>query len=261
MTYKHLLIDREENVAVLTINRPDKYNALNDEVVAEISSAMDELAADDEVRVVVITGAGEKAFVSGADVSMLQDLKTSRDAFANSQRGQAMTLKVENLPKPVIAAINGYALGGGLELAMACDIRLASDTARMGQPEAGLGISPGYGGTQRLPRLVGKGMAKLLILTGDMIDAQEALRIGLVEKVVPQGELLSEAKALAAKLAAKPPLTLAACKEAIDLGLEVDVVRGLSIESLEFGVLCTTEDYQEGTTAFLEKRKPVFRGR
>jgi enoyl-CoA hydratase len=261
MTYKHLLIDREENVAVLTINRPDKYNALNDEVVAEISSAMDELAADDEVRVVVITGAGEKAFVSGADVSMLQDLKTSRDAFANSQRGQAMTLKVENLPKPVIAAINGYALGGGLELAMACDIRLASDTARMGQPEAGLGISPGYGGTQRLPRLVGKGMAKLLILTGDMIDAQEALRIGLVEKVVLQGELLSEAKALAAKLAAKSPLTLAACKEAINLGLEVDLDRGLSIESLEFGVLCTTEDYQEGTTAFLEKRKPVFRGR
>ena len=261
MTYKHLLVDREENVAVLTINRPDKYNALNDEVVAEISFAMDELAADDEVRVVVITGAGEKAFVSGADVSMLQDLKTSRDAFANSQRGQAMTLKVENLPKPVIAAINGYALGGGLELAMACDIRLASDTARMGQPEAGLGISPGYGGTQRLPQLVGKGMAKLLILTGDMIDAQEALRIGLVEKVIPQGELLSEAKALAAKLAAKSPLTLAACKEAINLGLEVDLVRGLSIESLEFGVLCTTEDYQEGTTAFLEKRKPVFRGR
>jgi enoyl-CoA hydratase len=261
MIYKHLLIDREEHVAVLTINRPEKYNALNDEVVAEISSAMDELAADDGVRAIVITGAGDKAFISGADVGMLQDLKTSRDAVANSQRGQAMTLKVENLPKPVIAAINGYALGGGLELAMACDIRLASDTARMGQPEIGLGLSPGNGGTQRLPRLVGKGMAKLLILTGDMIDADEALRIGLVEKVVPQVELMNEAKALATKLAAKPPLALSACKEAIDLGLEVDLERGLSIESLEFGILCSTEDYREGTSAFLEKRKPVFKGK
>ena len=261
MSYKHLLIDREENVAVLTINRPDKYNALNDDVVAEISSAMDELGADDGVRAIVITGAGDKAFISGADVGMLQDLETSRDAVANSRRGQAMTLKVENLPKPVIAAINGYALGGGLELAMACDIRLASDTARLGQPEVGLGISPGYGGTQRLPRLVGRGMAKLLIFTGDMIDAQEALRIGLVQRVVPQGELLAEAKALAGKLATQPPLTLAACKEAINLGLEVDLERGLSIESLEFGILRSTEDYREGTSAFLEKRKPVFKGK
>ncbi len=260
MAYQYLLIDREDGIAVLTINRPDKYNALNDDVVAELSEAMDELKADDAVRAIVITGAGDKAFVSGADIGMLQDLKTSRDAFANSHRGHEMTLKVENLPKPVIAAINGYALGGGLELAMACDIRLASDTARMGQPEIGLGISPGYGGTQRLPRLVGKGMAKLLILSGDMIDAQEALRIGLVEKVVPQGEVLNEAKALATKMAEKSPLTLAACKEAINLGLEVDLERGLSIESLEFGMLCTTEDYQEGTTAFLEKRKPTFKG-
>ena len=144
---------------------------------------------------------------------------------------------------------------------MACDIRLASETARLGQPEVGLGISPGYGGTQRLPRLVGKGMAKLLIFTGDMIDAQEALRIGLVQRVVPQGELLAEAKALAGKLATKPPLTLAACKEAINRGLEVDLERGLSIESLEFGILRSTEDYQEGTSAFLEKRKPVFKGK
>ena len=261
MTYKHLLIDREENVAVLTINRPEKYNALNDEVVAEISSAMDELAADDGVRAIVIIGAGDKAFISGADVGMLRDLETSRDAVANSRRGQAMTLKVENLPKPIIAAINGFALGGGLELAMACDIRLASETARLGQPEVGLGISPGYGGTQRLPRLVGKGMAKLLIFTGDMVDAQEALRIGLVQRVVPQGDLLAEAKALAGKLATQPPLTLAACKEAINRGLEVDLERGLSIESLEFGILRSTEDYREGTSAFLEKRKPVFKGK
>lgn len=261
MSYEHLLIDREDNVAVLTINRPEKYNALNDEVVEEISAAMDELAADEEVRAIVITGAGDKAFISGADIGMLRDLQKSGDAVANSRRGQAMTLKVENLPKPVIAAVNGYALGGGLELAMACDIRLASENARLGQPEIGLGVSPGYGGTQRLPRLVGKGMAKLLIFTGDMIDAQEALRIGLVQRVVPQAELLTEAKALAGKLAAKSPLTLAACKEAINRGLEVDLERGLTIESLEFGVLRSTEDYEEGTSAFLEKRKPLFKGR
>jgi enoyl-CoA hydratase len=261
MPYEHLLIDREDNIAVLTINRPDKRNALNDDIVAEIGAAMDELAGDDDVRAIVITGAGEKAFVSGADIRMLQDLKTSAQAVANSRRGQAMTLKVERMAKPVIAAINGYALGGGLELAMACDIRIAADTARVGQTEINLGVSPGYGGTQRLSRIVGKGMAKLMILSGDMIDAQEALRIGLVQRVVPLSELKDEAKALAKKLATKPPLTLAACKEAIDLGLEVDLERGLSIESLEFGALCATEDYQEGTSAFLEKRKPVFKGR
>jgi enoyl-CoA hydratase len=261
MAYKYLLIDREDNIAVLTINRPDKYNALNDDVVAEIGAALDELASEDNVRAIVITGAGEKAFISGADIGMLQELKSSSEAVANSRRGQAMTLQIESLRKPVIAALNGYALGGGLELAMACDIRIAADTARMGQPEIGLGLNPGYGGTQRLPRLVGKGMAKLLILTGDMIDAQEALRIGLVERVVPLAELLSEAKALAKKLAAKPPLTLAACKEAVNLGLEVDLERGLSIESMEFGVLAMTEDYQEGTSAFLEKREPVFKGK
>jgi enoyl-CoA hydratase len=261
MEYQYLLVDKEDNIAILTINRPDKYNALNDEVVAEISAALDELAANDNARAIVITGAGEKAFVSGADIGMLRAMKSSAETVANSRRGQAMMLKIENLPKPVIAAVNGYALGGGLELAMACDIRIAADTAKLGQPEINLGLNPGYGGTQRLPRLVGKGMAKLLILTGDMIDAQEALRIGLVEKVVPLAELMVEAKALAKKLAAKPPLALAACKEAINLGLEVDLERGLSIESLEFGALSTTEDYKEGTSAFLEKRKPVFKGR
>lgn len=261
MAYQYLLIDREDGIAVLTINRPDKYNALNEEVVAEISSAMDELATDNEVRVVVITGAGEKAFVSGADIGVLQGFKTSGAGFSHSQRGQAVMDKVEKLAKPVIAAINGYALGGGLELAMACDVRLASDTARMGQPETGVGVSTGYGGSQRLPRLVGKGMAKLLILSGNMIDAQEALRIGLVQKVVPPGELLSEAKALATKMAANAPLSLAAAKEAINMGLEVDLSSGLYIESVKFGSLCPTEDYHEGTTAFLEKRKPVFKGR
>lgn len=261
MEYQHILIDREDNIAILTINRPEKLNALNDEVVADISAALDELAADDEVHAVIITGAGEKAFVSGADIGMLLDLKSSPEGVANSRRGQAVTLKIEKLPKPIIAALNGYTLGGGLEFAMACDIRIAADTARLGQPEMNLGLSPGYGGTQRLSRIVGKGMAKLLIFTGDMIDAQEALRIGLVQKVVPLAELMDEAKALAKKLAAMSLLALAVAKETINLGLEVDLERGLSIESLEFGVLCMTEDSKEGCVAFLEKRKPVFKGR
>ncbi len=261
MAYRYVLIDREDNIAILTINRPDKYNALNDDVVADVSAALDELAADDEVRAIVMTGAGDKAFVSGADIGMLLDLQASHEGVANSRRGQAVTLKIESLPKPVIAALNGYTLGGGLEFAMACDIRIAADTARLGQPEMNLGLSPGYGGTQRLPRIVGKGLAKLLIFTGDMIDAEEALRIGLVEKVVPLAELMDEAKALAKNLATKSSLTLAVAKETINLGMEVDLQRGLSIESLEFGVLCVTEDCKEGCAAFLEKRKPEFKGR
>lgn len=261
MPYEFILIDREDNIAVLTINRPDKYNALNDQVVAEISAALDELEADDDVRALIITGAGEKAFVSGADISMLLELQSSSEGVANSRRGQAVTRKIERLPKPVIAALNGYTLGGGLEFAMACDIRIAADTAKLGQPEMNLGLSPGYGGTQRLPRIVGKGMAKLLIFSGDMIDAQEASRIGLVEKVVPLGELMEEAKALAKKLAEMSPLAMGVAKETINLGMEVDLERGLSIESLEFGVLCMTEDSKEGCSAFLEKRKPVFEGR
>lgn len=261
MAYEFVLIDREDNIAILTINRPEKYNALNDEVVGEIGRALDELAADDEVHVIVITGAGDKAFVSGADIGMLLDLQSSPEGVANSRRGQAVTLKIERLRKPVIAALNGFTLGGGLEFAMACDIRIAADTAKLGQPEMNLGLSPGYGGTQRLPRIVGKGMAKLLIFTGDMIDADQALRIGLVEKVVPLADLMDEAKALARKLAKMSPLTMAVAKETINLGMEVDLERGLSIESLEFGVLCMTEDCQEGCSAFLEKRKPEFKGR
>ncbi|HEM62420.1 MAG TPA: crotonase [Chloroflexi bacterium] len=260
MAYEYLLLDREENIAILTINRPDKYNALNVGVIRELGAAMDELAADDEVRAVIITGAGEKAFVSGADIGVLEEFETSKEGFDHSQEGQAVMNKVENLPKPVVAALNGYALGGGLELAMACDVRLASDTAKLGQPETAIGVSPGYGGTQRLSRLVGKGMAKLVILTGDMIDAQEAFRIGLVQKVVPLGELMSEAKALAAKMAANAPLSVAAAKEAINKGLEVDLQSGLYIEAMNFGSLCPTEDYHEGTTAFLEKRKPKYKG-
>jgi enoyl-CoA hydratase len=261
MAYKYVLVDREDAIAVITINRPDKFNALNEEVVADIGAAVDELAEDDGVRAIVLTGAGEKAFVSGADIGLLQNLESPQAAADHSRRGQALTLKIEHLPKPVIVAMNGYALGGGLELAMACDIRIASDSAKLGQPEMNLGLSPGYGGTQRLPRLVGKGMAKLMLLTGDMIDAEEALRIGLVQRVVPGAELMTEAKALARKLAEKSPLSMAACKRAVNLGLETDLERGLSIEAMEFGALSATEDYQEGTAAFLEKRKAVFKGR
>jgi enoyl-CoA hydratase len=261
VSYEYVLLDREDGIAILTINRPEKYNALNRQVIAEISAAIDELGSDDEVRAIVITGAGDKAFVSGADIEMMRDLKSSPDGVAASKQSQGLTLKIEQLPKPVIAALNGYTLGGGLELAMACDIRMAADKAKLGQPEINLALIPGAGGTQRLPRLVGKGMAKLLVFTGDMIDAQEALRIGLVEKVVPLGELMDEAKALARRLAAKAPFALAVAKEVINVGMEVDLERALSLESLEFGVVCMTEDCKEGTSAFLEKRKPEFKGR
>lgn len=261
MAHKYVLIDREDGIAILSINRAEKYNALNREVIVDISAALDEVGKDDDVHAIIITGAGDKAFVSGADIEMMRGLESSPDGVATSRQSQGLTLKIEKLPKPVIAALNGYTLGGGLELAMACDIRIAADTAKLGQPEINLALIPGAGGTQRLPRLVGKGMAKLIVFTGDMIDAEEALRIGLVEKVVPLGQLMDEAQSLAKKLAAKPPLALAVAKEVINVGMEVDLERALSLESLEFGVICMTEDCKEGTSAFLEKRKPEFKGR
>ncbi|HUW94877.1 MAG TPA: enoyl-CoA hydratase-related protein [Anaerolineae bacterium] len=261
MTYQHVVIDRQENVAVLTINRPEKYNALNREVIGDISTAVDELTADNGVGAIIITGAGDKAFVSGADIEMMRDLESPPDGVATSRQSQGLTLKIEKLPKPVIAALNGYTLGGGLELAMACDIRIAADTAKLGQPEINLGLIPGSGGSQRLPRLVGKGMAKLLIFSGQMIGAEEALRIGLVEKVVPLSELMKEATALAKTLATKSPLALRMAKEVVNLGVELDLERALSLESLEFGVVCVSEDCKEGCSAFLEKREPMFKGR
>ena len=261
MSYEYVLIDREDGYAILTINRAEKYNALNLEVIADISAAIDELGSGDDVRAMVITGSGDKAFISGADIEIMRDLGSSAEGVAVSRQSQALTSKIDQLPKPVVAALNGYALGGGLELAMACDIRIAADTAKLGQPEINLGLIPGSGGTQRLPRLVGKGMAKLLILSGEMIDADEALRIGLVEKVVPASELIDEAKSLARKLAARPPLAVAAAKEVINVGMEIDLESALSLESLEFGIICMSEDCKEGTSAFLEKRKPVFKGR
>lgn len=261
MSYRYVLIDRDDNVAILTINRSEKLNAMNAEVVADISAALDELRDDDAVHAIIIAGAGEKAFMAGADIGMLMDVDSPLEGVAVSRRGQAVTLQLEKLPKPVIVALHGYTLGGGLELALACDIRIAADNTMLGLPEMNLGIAPGCGGSQRLPRIVGKGMAKLLIFTGDMIDSEEALRIGLVEKVVPVAELMDEAKLVARKLAAKSPLAMAAAKEIINLGMEVDLESGLAIESLGFGVLCMTEDCKEGCSAFLEKRKPTFKGR
>lgn len=263
MAYTTILVEREaaERIAFVTVNRPDKLNALNLTVLTELGAAFDELEADPEILAVVMTGAGQKAFVAGADIAELNALPDPVLAARHARLGQGLAFKIERLTKPVVMAINGYALGGGLELAMAGDIRIASVNARLGQPEINLGIIPGFGGTQRLPRLVGRGMAKLMIMGGEPITAQEALRIGLVEKVVELGVLHEEARLLARNLAAKPPIALAMAKAAINEGLETDMDRGCSIEALNFGLLFNTEDRAEGTKAFLEKRKAEFKGK
>jgi len=242
-------------------NRPKVLNALNRATMVELSAAVDELDCDEGVRSVVVTGAGDKAFVAGADISELRAIADAVQGAEFAAWGQRILFKIENSSKPVIAAINGYALGGGCELAMACDIRMAADTAKLGQPEINLGIIPGYGGTQRLPRLVGKGRAKWLILTGDMITAQEALRIGLVDFVVPADELMDAAKELARKIAGKAPLAVSWAKRSINVGTETDLVAACAYEASQFGLACGTEDRLEGTTAFLEKRPPQFKGK
>jgi enoyl-CoA hydratase len=261
MTYENVLVERQENYAMITLNRPKVLNTLNQALMAELDAVIDELAADASVRAIVLTGAGDRAFAAGADIGEFNDLSSASVAAEFALRGQAVLTKIERLSKPVIAAINGFALGGGCELAMACDVRLAADTARLGQPEINLGIIPGYGGTQRLSRLAGKGAAKLLCLTGDRITADEALRIGLVDKVVPAADLLTEAKALAAKLAGKAPVAVAAIKQAINVGVEGTLADGLAFEATQFGLVFDTEDRVEGVNAFLEKRQPTWQGR
>jgi len=262
MTFKTLLIERSGAVLIATINRPKALNALSSQVISELNQLAAEAEQDEALRAVVLTGAGDRAFVAGADINELHAMVgRPAEAAVYSQHIQAMTLRWERLPKAVIAAVNGYALGGGCELAMAADVRLASDHARFGQPEINLGIVPGAGGTQRLVRLVGKGYAKLMVLSGDPIDAQEALRIGLVQRLLPANQLLDEATALAAKLAAKAPTALRLCKEAIDQGAEADLERGLDIEARSFGLAFGTADAGEGTAAFLEKRAANFNGR
>jgi enoyl-CoA hydratase len=261
MNCQHIVITCEENMAVVTFNRPKVLNALNHDTMVELSAAIDELGSDPKVRCIILTGAGEKAFVAGADINELRAIPSAAHGAEFAAWGQAILFKMENLSKPVIAAINGYALGGGCELAMACDIRIAADTARLGQPEINLGIIPGYGGTQRLPRLVGKGRAKWLIFSGDMISAQEALRIGLVDMIVPAAELMDKARELARKIASKGPLAVAYAKSCINVGAEVDLVTACAYEASQFGLACGTEDRAEGTAAFLEKRPAQFQGK
>jgi enoyl-CoA hydratase len=258
MTYQNILVEREDRIAIITLNRPGVLNALSQATVDELDAAIDELGADEGVRAIVITWAGEKAFAAGADINELHALQSATEAAQFIGRRHRFLFKLAKLPKPVIAALNGYALGGGCELALACDIRIAAETARLGQPEINVGMIPGTGGTQRMLRLVGPGMAKYLILTGDHVSAQEALRIGLVEKVVPPERLMDE---VATKLAAKPPIAIALAKQAIAMGMETGLEDGCIHEISLFGLSCATEDRVEGTSAFLEKRQPEFKGR
>lgn len=260
MEYKNITFGKDGPLAIVTIDRPPVLNALNDETIAELDHCFSAIADDDGVLCVILTGSGEKSFVAGADINELAvcDVVSGR---AKCDRGQALLFKMENLPQPVIAAINGFALGGGCEIALACDIRLASEKARIGQPEVSLGIIPGYGGTQRLSRLIGRGKASQMILTGDHIKACEALRIGLVDEVYAPEELMPKAREMALKIASKGPLAIKAAKEAIKLGLDVDLKSGCEHEASLFAGICASEDKIEGTKAFLEKRKAEFKGR
>ncbi|TET73643.1 MAG: crotonase [Candidatus Aminicenantes bacterium] len=258
--YKTLMYEKKENIGLLTINRPEKMNAISQELTAELSLFLDEIENDDELRVIVITGAGDKAFVAGADINELVD-RDARLGRRVSRERQEIFSRIENLHVPVIAAVNGYALGGGLELALACSIRICSEKAQFGAPEVKLGIIPGDGGTQRLPRLVGQGRAMEMIITGDFIDAQEAYRIGLVNKVFPPEKLKEEAMELAKKIASRPPLAVRYAKEAVNRSQEGDSASGFALESYLHALSCTTEDKKEGVSAFLEKRKGKFKGK
>ena len=260
MLFENLLVERDGAIAVLTINRPTSLNALNRQTLRELGQALTQLSEDPGVRSVIMTGTGERAFIAGADINELAVL-TPSTARALALAGQQVFSAIETMGKPVIAAINGFALGGGCELAMACTLRIAADTARLGQPEINLGIIPGYAGTQRLARLVGKGRAMEIILTGTHIAADEALRMGLVNRVVPAAELMREVRALAAELAAKPAVAMRYCIDAINQGLEMSFAEGCQHEAALFGLVTATEDMREGTKAFLEKRKPEFRGK
>jgi enoyl-CoA hydratase len=260
MSYLTILYEVRDAIAFVTINRPDKLNALNDQVVEDLRDAAERIATDPDVRGALITGAGPKAFIAGADIADLAR-QGPFDGKARALRGQAVLRRLETCGKPVIAAVNGFALGGGCELAMACHIRVASENAKFGQPEVRLGIIPGYAGTQRLPRLVGKGRALQLLLGGEMIDAQEAYRIGLVNKVVPADQLLSEAEQLLRGILAQGPVAVRVVLEAVERGLEMTLDEASNLEANLFGLLASSKDMREGLTAFLEKRPPKFEGR
>ena len=260
LSFENLKIDRDGSVAVITVDRPKVLNALNTQTLDELRRAILALKHDDSVRAVVMTGAGEKSFIAGADINELA-VQTPAGGREHAIRGQHVLDLIEHMGKPVIAAINGYALGGGCELAMACTIRIAADTAKLGQPEINLGIIPGYAGTQRLSRIVGRGRALELLLTGEMVEAQEALRIGLVNKVVPRSRLVEESEALLRKMLANGPVSLRFIIEAVNAGLEMPLAEGQYLEATLFGLICATEDMKEGTKAFLEKRPPKFQGK
>jgi enoyl-CoA hydratase len=260
MAFDNLLLERDGAVASITINRPTVLNALNTQTIDELRRAILDLKQDAGVRVVILTGAGEKSFAAGADINELA-VQTPTGGREHALTGQHVFDLIENMGKPVIAAINGYALGGGCELAMACTLRVAADTAKLGQPEIALGLIPGYAGTQRLPRLVGKGKAMEMILTGAPIAAAEAQRIGLVNRVVPAAELMTEARALAAQLAKSAPIAMRYIINAITKGVEMPFAEACQYEATLFGLVASTEDMREGTSAFLEKRKAEFKGR
>ena len=257
MEYKNLLFEEANNIAKVTINRPDKLNALNNATFVELNNLFDYIQKAEKISVVIVTGAGEKAFVAGADIKELS-IQDAKSGIEFSDFGQSVFNKIENLSKPVIAAVNGFALGGGCELALACHIRLASESARFGQPEVNLGIIPGYGGTQRLARQIGKGLAMEYILTGDMITAPEAHRIGLVNKIYSPDELMTKAIEMAEKIISKGKIAIAASINAINAVDFLSIEEGLNLESDEFGNCCDTDEFKEGTSAFLEKRKPNF---
>jgi enoyl-CoA hydratase/carnithine racemase len=257
---ENVIYDKKGPIAYVTLNRPRVLNALNKTTINELRAAFEDARDDSEIRGVILMGAGEKAFAAGADIAEMSNY-TAVEAEQGTRRGQAMNDLIENLGKPVVAAVNGFALGGGCELAMACSIRIAAETAKFGQPEVKLGVMPGYGGTQRLPRLVGKGRALKLILSGDMIDAAEAYRIGLVDEVVPVAQVIERAEIVLKKIIANAPFSVKYALEAVNKGLETSIAEGLLIEASLFAVCASTDDKKEGMSAFLEKRAAKFQGR
>jgi len=260
MEFKNTLYEKSEGIATITINRPDALNALNQDTISELLARFEDAENDENVKVIVLTGAGDRAFCAGADLKMMKGASPVRGTDL-AKHGQHLGNRIETLGKPVIAAINGYALGGGIEIAMACDIRVASENALIGQPEINVGLIPGWGGTQRLPRYVGKGMAKEMIFTGKRIDAKTAERLGLVNIVVPADQLKAKVKELAIELSGKPPIALKLCKALINNSTETHLDIGLFQEAEAFGLVASTEDFNEGVAAFLEKRKPQFKGK
>lgn len=258
--YANLLVEKENGLAIVSINRPKALNALTSAVLDDLNAVCDEIVADGSIKCVILTGAGDKAFVAGADITEMSTM-TVVEGRAFGKKGQAVFNKIENLPMPVIAAVGGFALGGGCELCMSCDIRIASQKAKFGQPEVGLGIPPGFGGTQRLPRLVGKGRAKELLFTADIIGADEAYRIGLANAVVAPEELMNAAKAMAAKIMSKAPVAVMVTKACVNEGMDTDLETGCAYEGEAFGLTFGTTDQKEGMGAFVEKRKAAFTGK